>query len=125
MGDWGHQAWDSDDAADWFHRFWHGGGMRLVVNELAQFDPRSARYDRVRAACHVLIAFGSPYCWPSNFSDAERRQSLDAAATLLSHMLNPPTADWQFLAHCEHDAAVLNDVRRQQQHIQQLRNALP
>ena len=97
MGDWGHQAWDSDEAADWFHQFWQGGGMPLVIADLAQFDPRSERYERVRAACQVLVAFGSPYAWPSHCSNADRIQSIERAVVILSHMLNPrPTPTGAF-----------------------------
>ena len=73
MGDWGPLAWDSDEGADWFHRFWQEG-MQRVVDELRNFDPAQGRWDSLRAACHVLIAFASPYAWPSNLDDALRQQ---------------------------------------------------
>ncbi len=124
MGDWGHQAWDSDEAADWFHQFWQGGGMPLVIAELAQFDPRSERYERVRAACQVLVAFGSPYAWPSHCSNADRIQSIERAVVILSHMLNPPNANWCFLEMGVHDATVQH-VQAQLQQLIRLRDGVP
>ena len=120
MGDWGPLAWDSDEGADWFHRFWQGGGMQLVVDELRDFDPAQGRWDSLRAACHVLIAFASPYAWPSHLEDALRLQAMADAVRILGHMLQPPTTDWTFIDDAEADPLALADVRRQLAQLQAL-----
>ena len=118
MGDWGPLAWNSDEGADWFHRFWQQG-MQLVVDELRNFDPAQGRWDSLRAACHVLIAFASPYAWPSHLDDALRQQTMADAARILGHMLQPPSPAWTFI-DVEADPLALADARRQLAQLQAL-----
>ena len=124
MGDWGPLAWDSDEGADWFHRFWQQG-MQLVVDELRNFDPAQGRWDSLRAACHVLIAFASPYAWPSKLDDALRQQAMTDAVRILGHMLQPPSAAWTFIDDVEADLLALADVRRQLAQLQALATQAP
>ena len=30
MGDWSYESWGSDEAADWFHKFWTKGGIPVL-----------------------------------------------------------------------------------------------
>ena len=124
MGDWGPLAWDSDEGADWFHCFWQEG-MQRVVDELRNFDPAQGRWDSLRAACHVLIAFASPYAWPSKLDDALRQQAMADAVRILGHMLQPPTADWTFIDDVEANPLALADVRRQLAQLQALATQAP
>ena len=119
MGDWGPLAWDSDEGADWFHRFWQEG-MQRVVDELRNFNPAQGRWDSLRAACHVLIAFASPYAWPSKLDDTLRQQAMADAVRILGHMLKPPSADWTFIDDVEADPLALADARRQLAQLQAL-----
>ncbi len=68
MGDWGAQPWDSDEAADWFQRFWKQG-WSLVEQEVEEFDPAQERYDSLRAAAYVLATFGGVYTAPTSMRE--------------------------------------------------------
>ena len=61
MGDWGAEPWESDEAADWFHRFWKCG-FSILVDEIRNFDPRLEGYDSVRAAAYLLQTLGIAMC---------------------------------------------------------------
>lgn len=111
MGDWGSRAWESDSAADWFARFWRDG-WGLVTAEVEGFAPEAERFDELRAAAHVLGAFGSPYMVPSEHLDG-LAALLDRAVVILGAMIEPPDETWAFLEICEGDAAVIADVRSQ------------
>ena len=121
MGDWSAQPWDNDEAADWFHRFWRRGDMGFVIETLEGFDPKDEAYDSVRAACHVLLAFASPYCWPEAYAD-RWQATLEKAVWLLSCMIDPPGDDWNFLEMWGGDPEVIASVQGQ---IDGLRSFLP
>ena len=112
MGDWSKEAWGTDEAADWFGRYWNGGGMAWVLQTLHDFQPETEQYESVRAACMVLGCFGSAYAWPSVHLE-ERMPALQQAITLLTQMLNPPDDAWGFLDMWNHDEAVVKSVERQ------------
>jgi hypothetical protein len=112
MGDWSTQPWGTDEAADWFHRFWQRKDLRWVLDELRGFDPLHEQYEGVRATAHVLIAFGSPYCWPADLLDV-RIEMLERTLCILQQMIEPPSADWRFLDAWEHDPAIFASVQSQ------------
>ncbi len=112
MGDWSKEPWGTDEAADWFGRYWNGGGIPLVLKTIHEFEPETEQYEAVRAACMVLGCFGSAYAWPSAHLE-ERLPVLLQAITLLTHMLNPPDEAWGFLDLWNHDEAVVKSVEQQ------------
>ena len=112
MGDWSKEPWGTDEAADWFGRYWNGGGIPLVLKTIHEFAPEAEQYEAVRAACMVLGCFGSAYAWPSAHLE-ERLPALLQAITLLTHMLNPPDDAWGFLDMWNHDEAVMKSVEQQ------------
>ena len=112
MGDWSKEPWGTDEAADWFGRYWNGGGIPLVLKTIHGFEPETEQYEAVRAACMVLGCFGSAYAWPSAHLE-ERLSALLQAIMLLTHMLNPPDDAWGFLDLWNHDEAVVKSVEQQ------------
>ena len=112
MGDWSKEAWGTDEAADWFGRYWNGGGIPLVLKTIHEFEPEAEQYEAVRAAYMVLGCFGSAYAWPSAHLE-ERLSALLQAIMLLTHMLNPPDDAWGFLNLWNHDEAVVKSVAQQ------------
>ena len=112
MGDWSKEAWGTDEAADWFGRYWNGGGIPLVLKTIHEFEPEAEQYEAVRAAYMVLGCFGSAYAWPSAHLE-ERLSALLQAIMLLTHMLNPPDDAWGFLDIWNHDEAVVKSVEQQ------------
>lgn len=112
MGDWGAEPWSNDEAADWFHRFWKGGGISLVVSEINDFDTNRGSYDSFRAASYVLQAFGNPYMWPTDVR-SDLNDLIDRSIHVLTYMIEPPSEDWEFLEMCENDQKVIASVRRQ------------
>ena len=54
MGDWSKEAWGTDEAADWFGRYWNGGGIPLVLKTIHEFEPETEQYEAVSATCMVL-----------------------------------------------------------------------
>lgn len=120
MGDWSSQPWGNDEAADWFHSFWKSGDMRTAIDLVEHFDPSSERYDSIRAACHVIIAFSSPYCWPEKYLD-QREHVIKKSIDILENMINPPNDSWSFLEIWERNIDVVESVKQQ---IYQLKNVL-
>ena len=112
MGDWSKEPWGTDEAADWFGRYWNGGGIPLVLKTIHGFEPETEQYEAVRAACMVLGCFGSVYAWPSAHLE-ERLPALLQAITLLTQMINPPDDMWGFLDIWNHDEAVVKSVEQQ------------
>lgn len=86
MGDWSVEPWGSDEAADWFHRFWNGGGFPALIGEIRDFAPRQEQYDSVRAACYLLQTLGVVYVWPAKYG-AELKPLLEQAIVILSNMI--------------------------------------
>ncbi|WP_291938557.1 DUF4259 domain-containing protein [Campylobacter sp.] len=60
MGDWGYKAYENDEAADWFTKFWKSKNFDLLQSTAANFDPKNENYDEIRAAAHVLPALAHP-----------------------------------------------------------------
>ncbi|NJR44195.1 hypothetical protein HC761_01760 [bacterium] len=69
MGDWSNDAWGSDEAADWFHRFWNENNFELLVETIENFDPVDERFETLRAASYLLEVLGIPYVWPVAYLD--------------------------------------------------------
>jgi hypothetical protein len=112
MGDWSFKPWGSDDAADWFQRFWKSKDVSLIVDEIEHFDPKAERYDQLRAAAYLLQTLGNPYIWPA----ARRgvlKPLLARSIDLLSQMIEPPDADWGFLDMWGEHPGVVEAVREQ------------
>ena len=120
MGDWSAAPWDNDEAADWFERYWNGGGMELVLRTIHEFRADTEQYDAVRAACVVLACFGSAYAWPYAYLE-QRLPTLQAAITILQNMLLSPSEEWGFLDMWDNNvevvAAVEEQIRQLQQHV--------
>ena len=112
MGDWSKEPWGTDEAADWFGRYWNGGGIPLVLKTIHEFEPETEQYESVRAVCMVLGCFGSAYAWPSTLLE-ERMPALLQAITLLTQLIDPPDDGWGFLDMWNHDEAVVKSVEQQ------------
>jgi hypothetical protein len=111
MGDWSFKPWGTDEAADWFARFWKGEDVALVVDEIERFDPARERFDALRAAAHVLASFGSPYMWPSSRSE-KLKPLLQQAIAILTAMIQPDDA-WGFLDMWGGDKRIVPAVEEQ------------
>ena len=117
MGDWSAAPWDNDEAADWFERYWNGGGMDLVLRTIHGFRADTEQYDAVRAACVVWACFASAYAWP--YAHLEQRlPTLQAAIVLLQNMLQPPSEEWGFLDMWGNNAVVVAAVEEQIRQLQ-------
>ena len=110
MGDWGSRAWESDEAADWFHRFWKEG-WALVQQEIEEFDPAKERFESLRAAAHVLESFGDPFMAPADLS-AKLSDWLERSERILRAMIDPRD-EWGFLEMCASDAGIVAGVEEQ------------
>ena len=95
MGDWSFEPWGTDEAADWFARYWKNRDVALVVDEIEHFDPKKERFEGLRAAAHVLASFGSPYMWPSPYAD-KLKPLLTEAIAILTKMIEPDDP-WGFI----------------------------
>ena len=96
MGDWGYKAYENDEAADWFARFWESKNFDLVESTAADFDPRNENYDEIRAAAHVLACFGIAVCVPARFLHRLCPTTL-RVVWILENMINSPDSAWTFL----------------------------
>ena len=112
MGDWGYKAYENDEAADWFTRFWESKNFDLLQSTAANFDPRNENYDEIRASAHVLVCFGSPYACPSDFLD-KLQPTIQKVVAILENMINPPSDEWTFLEIWESSPEIIAEVRRQ------------
>ena len=121
MGDWSHEPWGNDEAADWFHCFWRDSNFAIVVNNIESFDPTQERYDSIRAACHVIICFGSVYAWPDDYVD-NRIDIITKAISILTNMIDPPNNEWGFLEMWSHDEMVIKSVKDQISKLESLLN---
>ena len=95
MGDWSFEPGGTDEAADWFARFWKTQDVALVIDTLERFDPAEERFEEVRAAAHVLASLGDPFMWPSSHG-AELKPLLEKAIELLKKMIEPDDP-WGFI----------------------------
>lgn len=121
MGDWGYKAYENDEAAAWFGRFWQDGGFEHIIRTVADFNPADEQYDAIRAAAHVLECFGSAYTCPPDFLE-QRIPLLRQLIAILHHMIYPPNEDWAFMEIWGHAPEVMAEVQRQ---IAALRAHLP
>jgi len=96
MGDWGVEPWETDEAADWFHRFWTKGGISVLIDTIETFDEKTERYEEARAAAYLLQTLGIAYVWPVRYLD-KLTTTLDKAIYILNCMIDPPNEDWCFL----------------------------
>jgi hypothetical protein len=112
MGAWSNDPWGSDEAADWFHRFWKEKNFDLLVNEIENLDPVDERFDSLRAACYLLEVLGISYVWPVDYLD-DLRKLLTKAIELLRKMCNPPDETWSYLEMCDDDPGVVVSLHRQ------------
>ena len=110
MGDWGAKAWESDEAADWFHRFWKEG-WALVEQEIEAFDPAEERFESLRAAAHVLESFGNPFMAPTDFS-GKLAGWLERSEEILRAMIDPNDR-WGFREMCTSDPTIVAAVEDQ------------
>lgn len=105
-------AWGSDESADWFHRFWQGNNIALVIDTIENFDVITEEFDSFRSACHVLACFGSSYAFPVELLHI-RGPTIQNAITILEKMLNPPSDDWNFLENWGNNEKVIASVTQQ------------
>lgn len=112
MGDWNKEPWGNDEAADWFSKYWNGGGIELVINEIKNFSPEEEKYDSIRAACLVLECFGSAYAWPFKYFD-EREPTINRAIEILQKMITISDEKWGFLDMWESDKEIIMNVKKQ------------
>nr|WP_315056242.1 DUF4259 domain-containing protein [uncultured Campylobacter sp.] len=112
MGDWGYKAYENDEAADWFARFWKSKNFDLLQSTAANFDPKNENYDEIRASAHVLACFGSPYACPSDFLD-KLQPTIRKVVAILENMIKPPSDEWVFLEIWENSPQIIDEVKRQ------------
>ena len=120
MGDWNKEPWGNDEAADWFFKYWNGGGIDLVISDIKNFSPKDENYDSIRAACLVLECFGCAYAWPCVRSLVGQR-SISQAINILTNMISISNEVWGFLDMWNDDVDVIRSVQSQ---IARLKNYL-
>jgi hypothetical protein len=111
MGAWGKNAWDSDDAADWFADALKGLKLDKKLDKV--FAEPEDNYDAVRAAAYLLQVLGLAYVWPG---DLERLDShITRAIELLEAMIDPESddEDMDFLELWDNDPEIIESVREQ------------
>jgi len=108
IGAWGVEPWESDGAADWFADMFGDLKIEMMREALKYYDA----YDEIRAACYVLQTLGRVYVWPAARHD-DLKELLDKGIKLLTNMLNPPSADWDFLELWGRDPKVIASVQKQ------------
>lgn len=96
MGTWSVEPWGSDEAADWFHRFWKKGGISVLIDTIENFDEKEEKYDEIRAPAYLLEVLGISYVWPVDYLGA-LNGLLDKAIDILEKMINPPNDNWVYL----------------------------
>jgi len=119
MGDWSPEPWGSGEVAHRFQRCWKIKDVALIAEEIQGFDPKSERYDQVRAAAYLLEALGNPYIWPAVQQAALKRLPV-GSIDILSRFIEPPDEDWGFLDMWASDPAVGASVREQIANLQAL-----
>lgn len=112
MGDRGYKAYENDEAADWFARFWKSKNFDLIESTAANFDPKNENYDEIRAVAYILERFGSPYACPSDFLD-KLQPTIRKVVTILENMIDPPSDEWAFLEIWENSLQIIDEVKRQ------------
>lgn len=74
MGAWGSNAWDNDDAADWFGDLFAATKLAQRVEKALKTKDVEEYAGKIRAAAYVLVALGRVYVWPVD--DLERHLKL-------------------------------------------------
>ncbi len=77
MGAWGHEAWDNDDAADWFGDLFAKTKLAARVEKALNTKDVEEYAGRVRAAAYILVALGRGYIWPSEELDRHLRLAIE------------------------------------------------
>jgi len=96
MGDWGVEPWETDEAADWFHRFWTKGGVSVLIDTIENFDEKTQAYEEARAAAYLLQVLGIVFVWPVEYA-GKLAPTLDKAIHILNCIIEPPNEDWCYL----------------------------
>jgi hypothetical protein len=112
MGDWSFKPWGTDEAADWFHKFWKGKDISLLVDEIENFDPRAEGYERLRAAAYLLQVLGITFVWPVEHS-GKLKPLLTKTVAILENFIAPPDDDWGFLDAWGNVPGVVDEVKEQ------------
>ncbi len=123
MGDWSYEPWGSDEAADWFHKFWTNGGIPVLIDEIENFDETEEAYDSFRAAAYLLQTLGIAYVWPVKYL-SELKQLLDKTIIILSRMIDPPDKNWAYLEMGGDREVLIQAVKEQITALQERRKAL-
>ena len=111
MGAWGYEAWDNDDAADWFDKLFSATKLAARVEKALNKKDIEEYAGQIRAAAYVLVALGRNYIWPiedldrhlqlaiekleaiSALDDYEGEPSILAEIAELRSRLRPPAAE--------------------------------
>jgi hypothetical protein len=112
MGEWSADPWGTDEAADWFHRFWTQGQFSVLIDEIKNFDPKQERYEGIRAASYLLQVLGIAYVWPAEHLGL-LRELLERAIRILKNMIDPPSKDWAYLEMSDRPEEFVVAVRDQ------------
>ncbi len=81
MGAWGHEPWDSDDAADWFSELISAKFVKQIDTALRK-DPED-EFETIRAACYVLNVMGHIYIWPAAKLEPQLQQAIKSLRKVL------------------------------------------
>ena len=123
MGDWSYEPWGSDEAADWFHKFWKKGGIPVLIEEIENFDETKETYDSFRAAAYLLQTLGIVYVWPAEYLN-ELKKLLDSTIIILGKMIDPPDENWAYLDMGGDREKLIQNVKEQISVLQERRKAL-
>jgi hypothetical protein len=112
MGDWSFKPWGTDEAADWYAKFWKDKDISLLIQEIETFDPKDERYEAFRAAAYLLQTLGIAHVWPGR-ALAQLKPLLDKAIETLENFIAPPNEEWGFLDMWGNDPGVVEAVKEQ------------
>jgi hypothetical protein len=104
MSAWGHEPWDSDDAADWFSELITAKFVKQIALALRK-DPQD-EYETIRAACYVLNVLGQTYIWPGD----KLKPQLQAAIKSLRKVLESGVLE---------DRKIVSKVRKELKSLEQ------
>jgi hypothetical protein len=83
MGYWGYNAWENDNAADWFADMFEATDLHAFVEDTLSRSVDN-NIEETRAAAHIVIALGHTYIWPIDYID----KHLHLAASKLKSLLD-------------------------------------
>lgn len=106
MGTWGYEAWDSDEAVDWFKSTFNDLNLDNRIEEALRY---SDEYGRIRAVGYLLSVLAhSSYVWPG---DPDLRTGhIQKALSYLREMIDPDS-DSDFLALWDSDPQIVAQVQ--------------